>query len=1409
MSLKHLILSYIGTFLISTIISFGQSDGKLLITNYNQLQIGSESGVFWSVIKDQRGIMYFGGEGEVFEFDGINWRGIKVSNFSVVRSLAVDERGVVYVGAVGEFGYLEPDRNGQMQYVSLLPLVPKNKLSFPDVWSIGVKGDEIYFLADNRLFRYKNDKIDTWELQNSYHRSFIIEGKIYLNQGGIGLCTLQDNKIQLVPNGDFFHNKIISSITTYENGKVLIGSRNDGTFIYTVYGPESGKIVEFKSQANEFLKANHLYYGINLPEGRMAFATLRGGVIICDRDGNIIRYINKLTGFNDYTAYYLNLFNDNELWITSSKGIGFYLINSPLSYWTDEQGIIGFINNVIEYNNRIYVATNSGLFYQELNNTNSNKSEYSPGTFQLFNDLKTEVWDIRKFDPTGKFTDQTSVQLIAATGRGLYNINQRSVVFPTEGNGQITICQSGRNPSILYFNTHQAFYILQYSAGKWHVLWKKKISSYILTVVEDVDGDVWIGTKFYGIFRINLKNFFNNNGSECKTVIPDGAIGDLKVDHFTTLSGLQNLNLCLTHIYKNNLIISCNGLYSYDNKTNHFVKATIFGEDVKDWNKTVNAFKEDIYGNIWGLESGVLDKQPDGSFKLTYLPFQMFSVKNSTLTFYHDKNGITWIGGEQGLFRYDSRAIQPTENSSFYTLIRKVTIDKDSVIFDGVNYKLENNRPYVSLQQPEELVPTLSYKNKTISFEYACPYFQDDIPLQYSYYLEGYENNWSDWSNTIRKEYNNLREKTYKFHVRAKKYSGTLSTEGIYKFTITPPWYRTILAYLLYVLILALSLYYSIKIYSLRLRRYNLILERQVKERTVKLEEQKEEINNQALILKQQNEKLIHQKNRMTEMSKEILETNKSKLHFFTNISHELRTPLTLILGPTEELLKSDQSLSEKVKKDFYTVIHRNASRLLTLVNQILDFRKLEITNQRIKASKGELVYIVGEIVSCFKDLAVQKKIEFAFSSENSSLQTWFDKDVIEKILFNLISNAFKYTYEKGKISVNIKLADKHPLEEITGKAVMISVKDNGIGINQEVLPKIFDRYYHSSRSVSLSQAGSGMGLSMAAKLAETHHGKITVSSELNKGSNFILFIPYGDEYLDEDEKDKSTDILSNSDYIESNLGEYKYLNTVDRNIETQVVFDNNKEIVLIVDDSYDIRFFIKNSLLGQFNFLEAEDGIEGLKMARKHAPDLIICDIMMPNMDGYEFCKMIKSEIETSHIPVILLTSKSSISDQKLGLDIGADDFISKPFNIRLLESRINNILKSRNELRNRFRKEIVIKPTDIVINSTDEKFLNKAIKTVEEHISDPTYDIDAFSREMAMSQSTLYRKLKLLVGESTNNFIKDMRLNRAASLLAQNEISVSEIANMVGFDDPAYFSKSFKQKFGISPSEYSKNHL
>lgn len=1386
---------------------FSHSQGKLLIRNFKLTDYGIPGSAAWSVVKDQRGILYFGCEGAVIEYDGISWRIIELPNKSVVRSLAIDGKGIIYVGGVSEFGYLRPDGTGNLNYVTLIDKVAPERRSFPDVWSINVLNDEVIFQSAERLFRYRNGEIHTLELSDSYHRSFVVNDRFYINQKQIGLCYLIHDSLKLVPGGDFFNDKTISYIDLIDKETILVGTRSNGLFLYD-YSQQDGSVISpVNTQASQFLKKNHLYHGAALPGDRYAFASLRNGTIITDKQGNILSNISLTSGSVDFSTYFLYLSNESELWITSSRGISLYNINSPISYWNEEMGLNGISNCVIEHRDKIYAGTYSGLFSLDHKLDDSfDRDRPSPGFRQISN-LDTEVWDFLKFDPGGRPEDSDRVQLLAATGKGLYNVDRNTIQFVTDRVGILRMCQSRMNPTIIYLNTHPTFYVLQYHNGRWHVLWEKDVSSYVLSVVEDSDGSVWIGTMYYGVFRIGFDEVFKDPQSRSNSLIPKSVFDSVKITAFGQEHGLPSLQKATTHLHRGELVISCEGFFDFDKKQNRFIRTDRFGENIMSWNQTVDDLAEDMFGNIWGLHSEIFDKQPDGQYQAVRLPYQMLIVKGSTLDYYHDRQGATWIAGEDYLLKYDSRAVRPFRTNDFNVLIRKVTVNNDSVIHDGSFYALIDGYTVAVMEQSDSLVPELPYKNKYISFEYACPYFQDNIPLEYSHLLEGYDTEWSDWTSATSKEYNNLPEEDYLFRVRARNYAGDISQESSYRFVVKPPWYRTVYMYIIYVISFVIILYISIKIYSYRLKKYNVHLEQTVRDRTSVLLKQKEEIDHQARKLKGQNEKLIQQRNRLSEMSKAVLKTNQDKLRFFTNISHEIRNPLTLILGPVEELLDSEKTLAKSEEKYRYDIIHRNANRLLSLVNQIMDFRKLEIQNTNLRATENNIVAFIGDLLTCFQNLAEKLDIEFLFLSEEKEIITWFDHEKVEKILSNLISNAFKYTEEGGRIAVKVSLETDKLSGNLNTQTVKILVSDTGVGIEEEILPNIFNRFYHSGSSVNLDQAGSGIGLSMAATLAEIHHGKIDVSSEIGKGSDFTLSLPFGEDYLKEEEKEYDEDPDMIYSYAsKTNIEIQNYLNVSSRKKKTEADKERRSKLVLLVEDSEDIRSYIMKGMDGKYDFIEAENGAEGLDLAMKHYPDVIVTDIIMPEMDGYELCKRIKSTLEISHIPVIMLTSKSTDEDEKQGLDFGADAYITKPFNLKLLEARIDNLVKTQNRLKEKFRKELIYQPADIVITSTDEKFLSKALQVIEKNISNPEFDVVSFSKEMAMSQSTLYRKLKAITGESTNNFIKELRLKQAATLLSKNKLPVSEVSVLVGFDDPAYFAKSFKQKFGKSPSEYAK---
>jgi DNA-binding response OmpR family regulator/two-component sensor histidine kinase len=536
---------------------------------------------------------------------------------------------------------------------------------------------------------------------------------------------------------------------------------------------------------------------------------------------------------------------------------------------------------------------------------------------------------------------------------------------------------------------------------------------------------------------------------------------------------------------------------------------------------------------------------------------------------------------------------------------------------------------------------------------------------------------------------------------------------------------------------------------------------------------------------------------RQFEMDK-LQELDHMKSRFFANISHEIRTPLTLILGPIEQLVS--EARKEKWKNQLH-IMSRNAHNLLGLINQLLDFSKLESGQMILKARELNIVPLLRGMVYSFDSLARRKQITLDFTSVEEEIPVYIDTEKLEKIMANLLSNAFKYTSEGGKISVQLSYLQP------AYKMIEVRVVDTGIGIAQEHLDPIFERYFRVDKKNE--QTGTGIGLALTKELVELHHGRISVQSEQGKGSVFIIHLPLGKEHLAEDDMEmdmvKETKLPpagSFQEQIDANIEEAE--KTSDDRIE---LIKENKERpgLLIVEDTEDVRNYLRGFLEPHYQIEEASDGDEGVEKAIESLPDLIISDVMMPKMDGFQLCEKLKTDERTSHIPVIILTARAAESSKLAGLETGADDYLVKPFSAKELTIRIKNLIEQRRKMRERFSRDITLSPKDISVTSADERFLNRAIEIIEKNMGDPDFGVDAFGKEIALSHTQLYRKLKALTNQSPVYFIRTIRLKRAAGLLEQAYGNVAEISYEVGFNNPSYFAECFRKQFGKPPSEYT----
>ncbi|MBE9511450.1 MAG: tetratricopeptide repeat protein [Bacteroidetes bacterium] len=529
-----------------------------------------------------------------------------------------------------------------------------------------------------------------------------------------------------------------------------------------------------------------------------------------------------------------------------------------------------------------------------------------------------------------------------------------------------------------------------------------------------------------------------------------------------------------------------------------------------------------------------------------------------------------------------------------------------------------------------------------------------------------------------------------------------------------------------------------------------------------------------------------------------LLEMDQLKSRLFSNISHELRTPLTMIMSPLEEILSDEPG--KKPSRKTIRMMQRNTKRLLNLVNQMLDLSKLDAGSLRLELVQEDIVKFLRVLIISFASIAEKKLISFPYKLPDGKFITWFDPDKFEKIITNLLSNAFKFTSEGGEVKCEVKLPEQE------NELMEVIVSDTGIGIPSNEIDNVFDRFHQVKSSNYNRVGGTGIGLALTKELVELLHGKIDVRSKLGKGTTFTVRVPVGKDHLREEEfLLKKPDAISAADYS-TDHDDIKDSGESTENIFQGTGSKDEPPLVLIVEDHTDIRTHLREKLEDSFRIMEANDGIVGLDKATENIPDLILTDLMMPRMDGVEMCKKIKTDERTSHIPVIMLTAKAEEEDKLAGLETGADAYIIKPFSMKEVKLRVRKLIEQRNKLRDQFSREITLEPKDIAVTSVDEKFLQNAMMVIEKYMDDNEFEVRKLQDEVGMSRMQLFRKLKALTGQTPSEFIRTIRLKRAAKLFKQNYGNVAQVAYEVGFNNLSYFAKCFKELFKVAPSEYGK---
>jgi len=983
------------------------------------------------------------------------------------------------------------------------------------------------------------------------------------------------------------------------------------------------------------------------------------------------------------------------------------------------------------------------------------KTGYLPNIAKIFEDKDGELWlkqsrigmfllnprtsAIRRLD----MPDINSANAIcnnSETGEIWLAVDYVPTIYRLrKSNGQVTLAGMINMRDILGENREEGAEIVRFlhedrNGAVWAatnnilLLWKNgkwQIANdncgNITDMVEDSYGTIWLSTEDNGLLQVMP------DGDKINIKNYNAHTGQIQGDNISCISSGADGKLwfCLdeTQVYCYDIVKKQFTDYSQKANVNNLVIFNIIaGPDRHIW---ISSDKQVVEFNPLTGASIRYNAQDD---------LIITSLNNNSIVQTRDSAII--FGGSHGLciFTPSPQLEMPCKNVK--TVITNIRINGKPVQQNDIN------RQNFDWQKRLILLP----HETNLEIDFSSFNYLNSEKTRYAYKLEGVDKQWI-YVETGRNfaVYSQLKKGKYTFLVKSTDDNQLWSNEVTRLDIIRKPaFYETDWAYISYALITGLILFAALRIYINRIK-----------------------LRNELHIAQMEKEK-----------SEELIQT---KLRFFTNIGHEFRTPLTLIMTPLSRLI--DRLTDEGLKQKLIS-IHRNAEDMLGLINQLLDFRKLEMGGEKLKLSCDDFVKFAEYIYLTFKDVAAGKSIHFTFESDVKQLFMVFDKKKVNKIINNLYSNALKFTPEEGYIATTIRL-----LQEGVREYVRLNVADSGCGISEEEQQSIFERFYQSGNDGS-NNTGSGIGLHLVKEYVALHSGHVLVSSKVGEGSIFSIFIPVDLEILGDVTNSEETD-----DYASSQPS------------GTEVKCKEEQKTLLIVEDNVELSRFLTEQLNGNFNILQATDGKEGLSIAQKKSPDLIVSDLIMPVLNGLEMCKRLKNDIHTSHIPIILLTAKLSNETEIESYKAGADSYIAKPFNFEVLLTRIETLIEQQEKRRKLFHKTIEITPSSITTTSLDEELIKKALLVVEKNIDNSEYSVDELASELALSRRQLSRKFQSIIGLSPGEFIRSVRLKRAAQLLKSSQYNISEIADRVGFNTIKYFNSNFKDEFGLTPTEYRKN--
>ncbi|WP_246255433.1 hybrid sensor histidine kinase/response regulator transcription factor [Cyclobacterium plantarum] len=1357
-----------------------------------------------AILQDDSGYLWLGTDDGLARFDGYQFKAYKhdpddsltISN-NVIRTLLQDQNGMIWIGTEGGgMNVFHPKTEKFLRLNAFnhsIPVIPGKKISSTildskgNIW-IGTQTEGVFKISGlqglsdkGNLEDYSRElDIDHFHSNNSGLEDDKIwtiyedkQGSIWVGTFEKGAYKINESEIKKLSSSLFPPNQSVKAFFEHKNGDFWIGTEKGGLFKRAA---GNSQFLPFQAYDVESLR---LSGPLNITQissdlqGNIWIGTLGNGLILYEQNQNKWQHYKddptdpySLNGNSVYT-----IFQDRNqnIWLGMYSGEGLNKTNSKhqqfdhIRFHPDkEKGLSGkMVKSIYE--------DPSGNLWVGLFNEGLNLLAKGATKFDYFNSSQ------------GQGLKNDNVQYI-------YQTRDESIWIGTDGGGIYLFDPETRSFTVFPNLSNDP---------------KRNRKTEIWSIVEDNDGRLWIGAANGGglnQFDRSTKTFNSIPHEPGNTQTPSfDDIRTLYVDSKENLwigtygGGLNKMDLktgVFTY-YKNEPddpgsishdIITC----LMEDQQGYFWIGT-FGGGLNRLNPVDGSFK--IYREKDGLPSdvikAVLEDDRGQLWISTVRGLSVFNKKTEKFKNYTQEDGLQsnefnlgaayrasdgkmYFGGTNGLNMFYPETIKPLPAPN-RPMITKLKVLNQEVLPGKLILDreiLEQNISYT-----EEVV--LDYQHNSFEFEFSALEYSGQDKLMFAYRLNGIDEDWIVTDSKRRfAPYANLKPGEYLWELKSYwEESAEQSSVRRLKLIVLPPWYLSHWAYLCYGLLLVLLGYLFKKIISWRIKLQNDL-------KYERLEKQKQE------------------------------EISQLKMRFFTNISHELRTPLMLIKAPLERL-KKDRGLPEAARNQLVS-IHNNAVRLLKLINQLLDFRKQETGHLQLAVKQVDIKAFLQDIYQSFEAMASQKNLDFSlFMDSDLPKEQWIDPEQMEKVFYNIIYNAFKFTPDGGKIVVRL-LACTLKSKETNVPGFQIEVEDNGPGIEPEYQPLIFDRFYQIKEEHSFGKVGTGIGLALSKNLVNFHKGIIEVYSKPHVKTVFTVKLRSGFEHYQKQElipnnsaakaaanKDHEMLILANSDKSEK----------IKKGSGAAKPAKPDKK-VLVVEDNPELLTLLSESLTEKFSVVTAMNGKEGLESISRHHPDLILSDVMMPEMDGIEFCARIKNDVKSSHIPVLLLTAKSSHIHQLEGYESGADDYITKPFPLDLLQAKIENLLESRNKFQLQFKQTLDLSPEKIQISSTDEKILTSAITIIENHMDDPQFSIQILVKELGLSRTLVFEKFRSLLDQTPNEFIQMIRLKRAAQLLLESDLKISEIAYMVGFNRPKYFSQCFHKQFSSNPKTYRERN-